>query len=271
MATLGEAIRNLAKAQGVEVNAHATIGESVRAVAKAKGLPADGNLSEVINGIADNEEAGENNTAKAVGFFDALSQNAISDYLIENSQAIMDAFGVSKEDGVSAIGTAIYNKLQGGETVSVDMSDGGKLHVSGHFDEGGEDTWHIEVRYDVPENGTARCFDEGSPYTVKGGSVTLIADPAEITNTEEYDVALCVYGYQADIAGVTVVNGEDEFVLDVDGLTKPADWNNPCIIDPNGATWTISLHDFVYPPQDAEGTVSVDGEAVEWAEIYKEL
>ena len=69
-----------------------------------------------------------------------LSEEAISNYLIDNSEAIMTAFGVTKGESAVDIGTALYNKLQDGETVSVTMNDGGVLKVSGHFDEGGEDT-----------------------------------------------------------------------------------------------------------------------------------
>lgn len=58
MATLGEAVRKFAEAQGVDVKPHATIGESIKAVAKAKGLPTDGTLSDIITEIAENEEEG---------------------------------------------------------------------------------------------------------------------------------------------------------------------------------------------------------------------
>ena len=205
--------------------------------------------------------------AKASAFFSNLDEETVSSYLIGNSTAIMQAFGVSKDDDASSIGTAIYNTLQSGKTVSVLMDDGGVLNISGHFDEGGTDTWHMEIVYEVPSDGTDRCFPEGSPYSVKGGSVRLIADPAEITETMEYDMAVCVYGYQVDITGVTVNNGESEFTLDVVGLTKPEDFSHPCIIDPNGATYEISLHDFTLPPADADGTIKVNGEDVAWSEM----
>lgn len=269
MATLGEAVRNFAKAQGVEVRAGATIGESVRAVAVAKGLPADGNLSDVINKIAENEEpAGQDALRLATSFFNELSQEAISQYMIDNSEAVMNAFGVTKEDSAVNIGTAIYDTLQGGETVSVEMNDGGILDISGHFDEGGTDTWNIQVVYHVPAEGTDRCFNEGSPFIVKGGSVTLVANPSEITNTDEYDMALCIYAYGADISGVTVSDGTSEFTLDCTGLAISENWSEPCIVDPNGATFTISVHGFRYPER---GTVMVDGESVEWSEIEKGL
>ena len=271
MATLGEAVRKYAESKGATVKQGATIGESVRALAKHVGVPADGTVSEIIEAINEEEAEDSGLLIKAVGFFNELSQEAISEYMIENSEAVMSAFGVTKEDEASNIATAIYDKLQGGDTVSVNMSDGGILHISGHFDEGGTDEWNIVVKYDVPEGGTNRCFPEGSKYVVKGGSVTLTANPAEITNTEKYDMALCVYGYKVDIAGVTVTDGEDTFTLNVAGLMKPADYSKPCIIDPNGATFTISVHDFVFPPADAEGEVKVDSEPIAWAEIVAEL
>lgn len=270
MATLGEAIKRYAEAQGADVPFGATIGESIRAVAVAKGVSPDGTLSEIINEVIDKseEETDKHYTELATGFFKELSQDAISQYMIENSEAVMEAFGVSKEDGASSIGTAIYDTLQGGETVSVPMNDGGTLEISGHFDEGGEDTWNIQVVYIVPENGTNKCFSEGSKYTVKGGRVTLVANPAEITDTMDYDVALCVYAYTADIEGVEVNNGTESYILDATGLSIAENWDNPCIIDPNGADYTISIHDFRYPEK---GDVKVDGNAVDWAEIQKEL
>lgn len=78
-------------------------------------------------------------TEEAASFMNDLSQEAISNYLIDNSETIMTAFGVSKEDSAVNIGEALYNKLQSGETVSVTLDDGGVLKISGHFDEGGTD------------------------------------------------------------------------------------------------------------------------------------
>lgn len=199
-----------------------------------------------------------------------LSQDAISSYLVENKDAIMKALGFEEGGSAGDIGTALYDKLQGGDTISVPMSDGGTLSIKGHFDEGGEDTWHMEISYAVPANGTSKCFPAGSKMSVKGGTVTLIADPAEITDMQPYDMAVCVYGYQVDIAGVTIDDGNgNSFKLDITGLTKPTDWDNPCIIDPNGATYEITLHDFVMPPADASGTVKVDDKEVKWSEVSK--
>ena len=208
-------------------------------------------------------------TEEVVSFMNDLSQEAISNYLIDNSETIMEAFGVSKEDSAVNIGTAIYNKLQGGETVSVTLDDGGTLKISGYFDEGGTDYWTFNITYIIPEGGTNKCFETGSKLTVKSGEVTLVANPAEITNTMEYDVALCVYSYKVDLTDVVINNGVKDFTLNIKGLTKKEDYNKPCIIDPNGATFTITLHDFKLPEDDAAGTVEVDGKVVAWKDVRK--
>ena len=208
-------------------------------------------------------------TEEAASFMTELSEKAISNYLIDNSKTIMTAFGVSKEDSAVNIGTAIYNKLQGGETVSVTLDDGGVLKISGHFDEGGTDYWTFNITYTIPEGGTSKCFEVGSGLTVKSGEVTLVANPAEITNTMEYDVALCVYSYKVTLNNVVINNGVKDFTLNIKGLTKKEDYNKPCIIDPNGATFTITLHDFKLPEDDAVGTVEVDGKVVAWKDVRK--
>ena len=211
------------------------------------------------------------NTTLAANFFNELSEDDISNYLIENSEALLTAFGLSKDDEIFNIGTAIYNTLQGGATVSVNMTDGGIMKISGHFDEDWEtenpDMWNISIVYEVPKNGTNKCFPNGSKYSVKGGTVKLTANPAEITNTMEYDVAVCVYSYQVDITGVTISDGINDYTLDITGLIKETDWDNPCIIDPNAATWTITLHNFKLPGDNAKGTVKINGEEVMWKDI----
>ena len=201
------------------------------------------------------------------GFFDELSQDAVSDYLVENKDVIMTAFGVEEGGSASSIGEALYNKLQGGDTISITLNDGGKLNINGHFDEGGEDLWTMNIEYIVPEGGTNKCFPAGSGYLVKSGTVVLRTTEGEITDTLEYDIALCLYSYSFDISSAVISDGETERTLTVSGLTKPTDLDNPCIIDPNGATYEITVHDFVLPPADAEGTVALDGEPVEWSEI----
>ena len=205
---------------------------------------------------------------KAAGFFGELSQDAISGYLLENSAAVMAAFGINKESGSANIASSIYDTLQGGDTVSAEMNDGGMLRIYGHFDEGGTDYWNIKIEYEVPAEGTNRCFDEGSLYSVKDGKVILTASPAEITDTAEYDMALCVYAYTADITDVSVSDGKSDFVLSATGLSIAENYDKPCLIDPNGATYTISVHDFRYPEN---GSLMIDGEAFDWAEIQKEI
>ena len=128
----------------------------------------------------------------------------------------------------------------------------------------------MKIEYDVPTDGTNKCFPEGSGYSVKGGTVTLTANPAEITNIENYDIALCVYGYTVDIKDVIVNNEVKSYNIDITGLTKATDWENYSIIDPNGATYTISVHNFQLPENDAAGTIAVDNEEISWKEV-KEL
>ena len=204
---------------------------------------------------------------EAASFMNDLSQESISNYLIDNSETIMTAFEVSKEDSAVNIGNALYNTLQSGKVVEVTLDDGGVLKISGHFDEGGTDYWTFNITYTIPEGGTKKCFEVGSGLTVKSGEVTLVANPAEITNTMDYDVALCIYSYKVSLTDVVINNGVKDFTLNIKDLVKKEDYNKPCIIDPNGATFTISLHDFTLPEDDATGTVTVDGEEVTWKDL----
>lgn len=206
-------------------------------------------------------------TEEAASFLNDLSQEAISNYLIDNSESIMTAFGVSKEDSAVDIGNALYNTLQSGKVVEVTLDDGGVLKISGHFDEGGTDYWTFNITYTIPGGGTNKCFEAGSGLTVKSGEVTLVANPAEITNTMKYDMALCIYSYKVNLTDVVINNGVKDFTLNIKDLVKKEDYNKPCIIDPNGATFTISLHDFTLPEDDATGTVIVDGEKVAWKDL----
>ena len=206
-------------------------------------------------------------TEEAASFMNDLSQEAISNYLIDNSETIMTAFGVSKEDNAVNIGEALYNTLQSGKVVEVTLDDGGVLKISGHFDEGGTDYWTFNITYTIPEGGTNKCFEADSGLTVKSGEVTLVANPAEITNTMDYDVALCIYSYKVNLTNVVINNGVKDFTLNIKDLVQKEDYNKPCIIDPNGATFTISLPDFTLPEDDATGTVTVDGEEVAWKDL----
>ena len=136
--------------------------------------------------IASNPDAeitvgGMTDVERVAGFLEELSINAISAYMIENSPAIMEAFGITKDSNLQALMTALYDKLQAGDVISFDMSDTGTLSIKGYFDEGGEDVWDMTIVYDVPTTGTSECFPDGSEYSVRGGKVTLRAFPAEIT------------------------------------------------------------------------------------------
>lgn len=212
---------------------------------------------------------GMTDTERVAGFMEALSIDAISEYMIANSPAIMEAFGITKDSNFAALANALYDKLQSGAVIQFDMSDGGTLSIEGHFDEGETDMWDMTIMFDVPAAGTSECFPDGSGYTVKGGKVTLRACPAEITNAgEKYDNALCIYSYSVKLENVIVDGPSGEFTLDINGLTAPEDWNNPSIIDPNGATMTISVPVFQMPPAETEAAITIDGRPVSWSEIY---
>lgn len=81
-------------------------------------------------------------------------------------------------------------------------------------------------------------------------------------------MALCLYNYDVTLENVVISSPYGEFTLDIDKLTNPEDWENPSIIDPNGATMTISVPVFQMPPADAEGTIEIDGSSVLWSDIF---
>lgn len=226
----------------------------------------------IINGLEKQEggnEDEEGSTASAVSFLTSLDQGAISDYMIANKDAVMAAFNVDGSASAGAIGTALYDRLQGGDTVTVSMNDGGVLTIKGHFYEPSDDLpyWDMEIGYAVPADGTDKCFSAGSGKMVKGGSVLIHVTNGEITNSMEYDTVLCIYSYVLDITGVTFVDGDREFIVDISGLEYPYDSADPCIIDPNGADWTITVRSFHLPPADAEGTVRIDGVEASWSDV----
>ena len=215
-------------------------------------------------------EPEETATDKVVRFFNELSQDAVSNYMVSNKDAVMAAFGVTEGSSVGEIGQLLYDKLQGGDTVEVDMNDGGKLKIHGHFYEPSDDFpyWDMYVEYEVPEGGTNKCFPEGSQMSVKGGSVTLHITNGEMTNWDDkWYMVLLVYGYIVDITNVTVTEEEESFVLNIAGLTRPNDFSNPCIIDPDSNTWEIYVRQFYLPDSDAEGTITADGEPALWSEV----
>ena len=212
-------------------------------------------------------------TDKAVEFFNELSQDAISSYMVSNKDAVMTALGVTESSSVTDIGTLLYDKLQGGDTISINMNDGGVLNISGHFYEPTDDLpyWDMSIEYVVPEGGTNKCFPEGSKMSVKGGKVLIHVTNGEMTSYGDYNLVLLVYGYAVTITDVTVVDEEGEFVLDVSNLTRENDFSNPCIIDPDSSTWEIYVRQFYLPPADAQGTVSVDDEEVQWSEVHGQI
>lgn len=211
-------------------------------------------------------EPSDPNLEIAKAFFEDLDQNAVSDYLVENKDAFITAFGLEGEEDVSAISQQLYDKLQSGGSVVVNMNDGGVITVTGHFDDI-EAYWTMNIHYSVPANGTNKCFVSGSGKTVKGGDVTLTATEAEITTIGDYGVCIPVYGYKVSINNVTIEENGESYILKVENLTKPTDWSHPSIIDPDGNTWEIRLYDFQLPPSDAEGTISIDGNPVEWSKV----
>ena len=213
-------------------------------------------------------------TDKVVKFFNELSQDAVSNYMVSNKDAVMAAFGVTEGSSVGEIGQLLYDKLQGGDTVEVDMNDGGKLKIHGHFYEPSDDFpyWDMYVEYEIPAGGTNKCFPEGSQMSVKGGSVTLHITNGEMTNWDDkWYMVLLVYGYIVDITNVTVTEGDESFVLNIAGLTRPNDFSNPCIIDPDSNTWEIYVRQFYLPAADAEGTITADSEAVLWSDVRSQI
>ena len=230
------------------------------------------------NSVVPNEEVPEDpelpeDQKKVVDFFNELDQNAITNYMISNKDAVMTAFGVSEGSSIGDLGTLLYDKLQEGGTVTANMNDGGQLNIRGHFYEPSDDFpyWEMEIEYKVPEGGTNKCFPAGSQMSVKGGTVTIHVTKGELTSWGDWNMVLLIYGYSVDISGVTVVNGEESYEIGVAGLTRPNDYDNPCIIDPDSSTWEIHVRQFYLPDADAEGTLTVDGTPVEWSEVKPQI
>ncbi len=206
-------------------------------------------------------------TSLVASFLNELNKDAISSYLIANKDEIMEAFGVEEGQSAVDIGTALFDKLQGGDTLTFNLSDGGEMRIYGQFY---DPSWDMTIEYDVPESGTAECFPEGSSYTVKNGTVKLHTSSADITPWLDYNICLVLNDYDIDITGVTVSDGENEFELGIEGLTWE-DYSNPCVIDPDSSTWEIYIREFYLPASDAECVITADGVDVKWADVHELL
>lgn len=205
-------------------------------------------------------------------FEELNSKHSVSDYLSANTDAIMKAAGVSKEDAPEGIATLLYDKLQGGEKISATMADGAVLDLSGHFsDETGQ--WRLQMDLKLPAKPSSAAFPKGSDYTAAGGTVRIVMDPAEATSYGAYGGCILVYSYVLDVSGVTVSNGAKSYSVDIKGLKRPENEDNPfeqcLIIDPNRSDWTITTHEFKLPDPDAAGTVLIDGAPADWAKVRK--
>ena len=177
-------------------------------------------------------------------------KHSVSDYLSSNTDAIMKAAGISKNDtsfATLAILTVLYGKLQGGKKITATMSDGAVMDFSGHFsDDSGQ--WRLQMDLKLPEKPTKDVFPKGSDYTAKGGAIKIVMDPAEATRYGQYGGCILVYSYALDVSGVTVYNGAKSYLVDIEGLKRPENKDNPfeqcLIIDPNKSDWTITTHEF---------------------------
>lgn len=203
--------------------------------------------------------------------FEELNEkHSVSDYLSANTDAIMKAAGISKDDTSSAISSVLYDKLQGGEKITATMADGAVMDFSGHFsDDSGQ--WKLQMDLKLPEEFTNAAFPKGSDYTAKGGTIKIVMDPAEATSYGNYGGCILVYAYTLDVSGVTVYNGAKSYLVDIKGLKRPENKDNPfeqcLIIDPNRSDWTITTHEFKLPEDDAEGSIKIDGKPASWKDI----
>ena len=231
----------------------------------------DGTQLKIDDEVTDVPEPdpGTSPDAKFIKFMNEFDKTAISNYLVKNKDAVMSAFGVTEDSSAIQIGELLYDKLQGGDTISVNMSDGGVLDISGHFYEPSDDLpyWDMYITYKVPEGGTSECFPEGSQMSVKNGEVVLHALNAELTSYGEWNTVLLIYSYDVTITDVTVVDGEDSWVLNMSNFTYPMSYSDPCVIDPDSSTWEIYVRQFFLPPKEADATITVDSDSVIWADV----
>lgn len=217
----------------------------------------------------------DNPSLQASYLFDELNEkHSVSDYLSANTDAIMEAAGISKNDTSSAISTVLYDKLQGGDKITATMSDGAVLDFYGHFsDDSGQ--WKLQMDMKLPEKPTKAAFPSGSDYTAKGGTISIVMDPAEATRYGNYGGCILVYAYTLDVSGVTIDNGAKSYLVNIKGLKRPENKDNPfeqcLIIDPNRSDWTITTHEFKLPEDDAEGSVEIDGKSASWKDIRRLL
>ena len=186
--------------------------------------------------------------------------------LTNNIDTIMASIGVTKNDSAYNLMTSLYNKLQGGDIINAELSDGAKLEIAGQFsDDRGQ--WHFDFNIKLPETSTSAIFSE-SNYNIKGGSLRIVTDSGEITKVTGYGSVIGIYGYKLYLSGVEVSNGVKKFKLDIDGLQKTDDgYDYGMMIDPDRADWSIKIQEFLFPEDDAPGIVKVDGQVIAWKDV----
>ena len=204
-------------------------------------------------------------------FKELKKDNSVSNYLSANTDAFMKAAGISKEDEVQNISKVLYDKLQSGDVISVQMSDGANVIFGGHFsDETGR--WRFELNCELSKEASKAMFPKDSVYSVLSGNIKIIMEPAEATKYGEYGGCILVYGYSIDMNNVIVSDGESEYLINIQGLNRPEDVFDPClIIDPNKEQWTVTAHEFKLPEEDAQGVIKINGRVLQWKNIKQLL
>ena len=206
-------------------------------------------------------------TESTADVLNTMSYNHVSDLLTNNVDVIMSAIGVSKTDSSFDLYNSLYNKLQNGDKIDVELSDGSKLNVGGHYsDESGRWTFDFTIKFS--ENGTSAPFGKESGYVIKGGELRITSDTGEITKTKEYGAIIGIYTYRFNLKDATVANGPKKFKLDIEDLAiTEEDFDYALMIDPDRTDWTIAIRSFVFPDENAPGTVKVDGQTVAWKDV----
>lgn len=190
-----------------------------------------------------------------------------SNLLTNNVDAIMSSINVSKNDSSFDLYNSLYNKLQNGDKINVQLSDGSILNIGGHYsDESGRWTFDFSMKFS--EKGTSALFNKESGYVVKDGELRITSDTGEIIKTAKYGSIIGLYTYKFDLKNVNIVNGAKKFTLDIEGLSITEEgFDHVLVIDPDRSDWTITIRKFTFPDEDAPGVVKVNGQTTTWKDV----
>lgn len=210
---------------------------------------------------------------KLAGFINDLSRDSIQTYLESNGDILMDAIGIKKTDNISDIHNTLFDKLQSGNKIEVTLNDGAEMALYGNYSED-LGYWVLHADCKMPDTGSKSFFKAGSIYTIESGSFSFTMDNAQVMKNNKYGGHIVVWEYTLDVHDMIFSDGEKSYLMNISKLKYE---ENPIsagfIINPDKASWTVTVPEFNLPPAGAPGEFDLIpfDDALIWKNIHKLL